>query len=46
MKTLPYGVIFERDLGDGRVLHVLPLLFGQARLGIGRPDCSGYDDIW
>lgn len=49
--SLPDAVA-ERILPDGRRLAVLPLLFGQARLGLGRvvtptgePE-DGFTDIW
>lgn len=36
----------ERTLPDGRRLAVLPLLFGAARLGVGPPTCTEFDDVW
>lgn len=46
------GAVAERLLPDGRRLAVLPLLFGQARLGLGRVLTptgeleDGFDDVW
>ncbi len=37
----------ERLLDDGRVLHVYPLTFGRARLGISPNAGAGvFDDVW
>ena len=44
--ALPYGVFDERDLPDGRSLHVLPLLFARARLCVGPKDSDVYEDVW
>lgn len=35
-----------RVLPDGRGLWVYPLLFGEARLGIGQLDSVAMDDVW
>lgn len=40
------GFLYERITPDGRLIGVLPLLFGRARLGIGRLDDDGFDDVW
>jgi len=47
------GCLAVRRLGDGRLLAVEPLLFGRARLCIGRPEemaadgmMGGWDDHW
>ncbi len=37
--------IARRTLPDGRLLFVVPLTFGRARLTVGR-DESTYDDGW
>jgi len=33
-------------LPDGRVVEVIPLTFGRARLCIGPKGSLGYDDAW
>lgn len=38
------GYYARRRLPDGRLLAVIPLTFGRARLGIG--DDTGFDDLW
>jgi hypothetical protein len=41
--------VYERTLPDGRELHVYPLTYGRARLGITKPApfaMHGYDDVW
>ncbi len=40
------GFAFVRDLGDGRMIGVMPLTFGRGCLGIGRADASAFDDVW
>lgn len=35
-----------RELDDGRVLFLIPITFNRARLGVGDPEGTGYDDIW
>lgn len=35
----------QRTLPDGRILAVLPLTYGRARLTIGRGEAT-YDDGW
>ena len=42
----PPGIIWRRTLPDGRVIDIIPLTFGRARLGIGWPDDVGYQDVW
>lgn len=37
--------IDRRQLPDGRLLFVIPLTFGRARLTVGRDDLT-YDDGW
>lgn len=37
--------IARKDLADGRILMVVPLTFGRARLTVG-PDENVYDDGW
>ena len=32
--------------GRVRLIQVIPLLFGRARIGIGPPDLPVYDDEW
>lgn len=39
--------LFVRTLPDGRVVHVYPLTFDRARLGVGTdPERYGYDNEW
>lgn len=38
-----YGI---KILTDGRILAVVPLTFGRARLHIGPPDSLEWDDGW
>jgi hypothetical protein len=38
--------LFQRNLSDGRTIDVEPLLFGRARLHIGRTGSMIYDDSW
>lgn len=38
--------LFTMDLDDGRVVQVLPLTYGRARLGIGVRGANGYDDAY
>lgn len=40
------GVVAERNLPDGRLLHVVPLTFGRARLNIGPQGQQWYSDGW
>ena len=40
------GSIAYRALKDGRELVVYPLLFGRARLGIGKQGVGMLDDQW
>jgi hypothetical protein len=41
------GCLYERELDDGRVVVVYPLVMGTARLCIGgSDDTSYYDDAW
>ncbi len=40
------GFAFVRDLGDGRMIGVMPLTFGRGCLGIGRSDAGAFDDVW
>lgn len=39
------GYYFDKILPDGRVVTVMPLTFGRARITIG-PDERTYDDSW
>ena len=39
-------ILAERTLADGRILHVVPLTFGRARLHVGAADVEYYDDGW
>jgi hypothetical protein len=41
-----FGVLFRRTLPDGRILDVMPLTFGRARLHIGPAGALFYDDGW
>lgn len=41
-----YGGAPTRDLPDGRVLVLYPLIMGTVRLCIGHQDSSTYDDAW
>ncbi len=41
---LPAGILATRRLDDGRLLAIVPLTFGRARLGIGND--VGFDDVW
>jgi hypothetical protein len=45
VKALPDWAIDGRELPDGRLLFVVPLLFDRARLTVGR-DEHQYDDGW
>jgi hypothetical protein len=39
--------LFTRALGDGRVIDVIPLLFGRARLAISANNATSFiDDVW
>lgn len=40
------GIIAERNLPDGRILHVVPLTYGRARLCVGPADSMCYEDGW
>ena len=41
------GAIASRVLDDGRVIDVVPILFGQVRLGISADaDSQVYDDVF
>ena len=41
------GALASRALPDGRVLDVIPLTFGRARLGISRDlDTQAFTDQW
>lgn len=35
-----------RELGDGRAVYLLDMLFGNLRLGIGELGAPGLDDVW
>ncbi len=39
-------LIMRRELDDGRLIDVVPLTFGRARLHIGPSDSPFYDDGW
>jgi hypothetical protein len=39
-------MVWQRLLADGRLVVVMPLLWGMGRLGIGPPDDVGFDDVW
>jgi hypothetical protein len=36
----------EKKLPNGKLLHVVPLTYGRARLHIGPADTECYDDGW
>ena len=38
--------LFRRTLADNRLIDVVPLTYGRARLHIGAADASWYDDAW
>lgn len=38
--------LWKGTLPDGRILCIMPLLHGQARLGVGPPDCPSFDNVW
>ena len=41
------GTTADKPLPDGRLLTVIPILFGRARLTVGPQKCVfGYDDVW
>lgn len=40
------GFLFQRTLDDGRLVAVMPLLFGRARLGIGPAGVQWFSDVW
>lgn len=40
-----YGAFYDKRLPDGRVVAVVPLTYGRARLTVG-PDELQYDDGW
>lgn len=45
--TNPYpGSVAHRDLDDGRVLVLYPMLFGNMRLCVGPQDEGWYDRGW
>lgn len=46
MSTALPHVRVSRILEDGRVIDVLPLLFGAGRLGIIPVGCTEFDDVW
>ena len=37
---------WQRPLPDGRLLCIMPLLYGQARLGVGPPHDVAFEDVW
>lgn len=39
-------VLAERKLPDGRILQVIPLTYGRARLCVGPADSVCYDDVF
>lgn len=39
------GFLYRREIGD-RLIGVLPLYAGRARLGIGPVGSDGFDDVW
>ena len=43
--TTRRGFLFEAIRG-GRLIGVLPLTFGRALIGVGRPDAQAFDDVW
>jgi hypothetical protein len=46
-ETNERGAYFTRPLADGRVIDVIPLTFGRARITISRDNKNmGYDDGW
>lgn len=40
-----HGFLASRSLPDGRLLAVVPLTYGRARLTVGR-SVATYDDSW
>lgn len=40
------GFIYQRILDDGRLLAIVPLTFGRARITIGPANTGCYDDGW
>jgi hypothetical protein len=40
------GVALRRDLPDGRILDLLPLVLGGVRMARGSADSDGYDEVW
>ncbi len=38
--------LLERQLPDGRVAVIMPLTFGRARIGVGRPGSLVFEDVW
>lgn len=41
-----FGGYGHRDLPDGRTIHVIPLSYGRARIGIGPTGEQWFDDVW
>lgn len=46
MTTPKRLTLFERPLGDGRELTVIPLTYGRARLTVGPAGAGYYADAW
>lgn len=43
---MDYECFARKSFSDGRFAEVIPLVFGRARLGIGKAGAMGYDDVW
>lgn len=39
------GFIAKKEVGD-KLICVMPLLFGRARIGVGPKDANWFDDSW
>lgn len=43
----PEDFLYRRALEDGRVVYVMPLLFGRAQIGLSPNDAAEwFDDQW
>ena len=38
--------LFSALTEDGREVHIVPLTFGRARIGIGPAGSQCFDDVW
>lgn len=46
LREMHYDCLAKKSFSDGRVAEVIPLVFGRARLSVGKAGAMGYDDVW